>query len=273
MKAHIGVYAALAVLLSGAAAQAEGLSPAESDPRAIMQAVFNRSTGNSSVSQTEMTISLEADSPRVRKMRRWSRKFEGGTKALVIIEEPADLKNTAFLNLDYDDGARDDDQWLYLPALHRAKRIGSSGRSGSFMGSDFSYADLSRTDPADYDFKLIEPSTSVDGEDCWLIEATPRTDKAKEETGYLKKHVWVSKAKTMEVQIKAWVIRGKSLKYIKLSDIRQVQGIWTAHQIEGRTVSRDKLVSRTVVRTLGIKYDDPSVKDDLFTERRLEQGL
>jgi len=272
MNARFTLLGGFATVLLGAAPPA-ALSPSESDPRVIMQAVFNRATGDTAAFQTEMTIHVEGDSARVRKMRRWFRKFGGGTKGLTIFEEPADLRNTAFLNIDYDDGARGDDQWLYLPALHRAKRISSSGRSDSFLGSDFSYADMSRSDPNDYDFKVLEPSVQVDGDDCWLIEATPRTSKAKEETGYLKKHVWVSKKTAVERQIKAWVIRGKKLKYIKVGDVRQVQGIWTAHQIEGRTMSGDKLLSSTVVRTLAVKYNDPSISDDLFTERRLEQGL
>jgi hypothetical protein len=254
-------------------AQAAPLAPTETDPLAIMKAVFDRNTGTNASMKTDLTIYVEGDSARQRKLRRWSKKFQGGTKTFMVFEEPADLRNTSFLSVDYDDGGKSDDQWLYLPALHRPKRITSSGRADSFMGSDFTYADLSRSDPNDYELKLVDPAAKVDGEECWVIEATPKTARVKEETGYLKKQVWVSKAKGMELQVKAWVIQGKKLKYLKMSDVRQVQGVWTAHQLEGRTLAQDKLLSRSVVQSAQVKYDDPAVTDDLFTERRLEQGL
>ena len=52
------------------------------------------------------------------------------------------MKNTGFLTYDYDASGKDDDQWLYLPALGKTKRIASSDQSGAFMGSDFNYSDL-----------------------------------------------------------------------------------------------------------------------------------
>ena len=61
----------------------------------------------------------------------------------MIFESPSDVQNTGLLSVDYD-GAKDDDQWLYLPSLHKATRISSGDKSGSFMGTDFTYSDMTQ---------------------------------------------------------------------------------------------------------------------------------
>ena len=85
------------------------------------------------------------------------------------------------------------------------------------MGTDLSYSDMTKTDPKHYDYEIVEQSAKVAGEDCWLIESRPKTAKAKKETGYIKSHVWVSKAKLTAMQVKSWVRKGKKLKYIQFA--------------------------------------------------------
>ena len=74
--------------------------------------------------------------------------------------------DTGFLTYDYDDPVRDDDQWLYLPALKKTKRIATGDKSGSFMGSDFSYADLTSRELDRYDFRLMKQA-EVNGVAVW----------------------------------------------------------------------------------------------------------
>jgi hypothetical protein len=199
--------------------------------------------------------------------------FKGGSRTLTFFESPADVRGTGLLSIDYDNGAKSDDQWLYLPSVHRPTRIATSGKTGAFMGSDLSYADLTKPDPADYDFKLVEQSVKVDGEDTWLIESTPKSERARTETGYLKSQIWVSKQKLLPVQSKAWLREGQKLKYMKMTDIRKVDGIWTVFTITARTVRAGKVESETVLRNLSLKYNDPTVIESELNERRLEQGL
>jgi hypothetical protein len=191
----------------------------------------------------------------------------------MLFESPAEDRGTGLLSIDYDDGAKDDDQWLFLPSLAKSTRISGSGKSGSFLGSDLSYADMTQKDPKNYEYKLIEQDAKVGGESCWLIEATPKTAKEKEETGYVKSHVWVSKDKLMPLQVKAWVAAGKKLKLLKFADIEKVDGTWTAKKLMVRTMSGDKAESTTILTWAGLRYNDPDVKADDFTERRLEKGL
>ncbi len=268
--------AALAALLVSGPARAGGsaaVAPTETDARVIMEAVHARPTGDRLSARMQMTILDPSGSKRVRVVQTRSKKFPGGTRQLILFESPADVRGTGLLTVDYDAGDKVDDQWLYLPSLHKPTRISSGDKSGAFMGSDISFADMTKQDPAQYDFKLVNGDAKVGGEAAWLIESRPRTKKAQEETGYVKSLVWVSKDKLMVLQVKSWVRKGRKLKFMKFSKIRQVGGVWFAHKISARTTQAKKVLSTTVLSFAGVKMDDPSVKDADFTTRRLEQGL
>ena len=184
----------------------------------------------------------------------------------MVFDKPADVAGTSLLSIDYDDSSRDDDQWLFLPSLKKTTRISSGDRSGSFMGTDLSYADMTRSDTTQYDYAILKQSVTVAGEDCWLMEARPKTQKAKDETGYVKVNMWVSKSKLLAMQIKAWVREGRKLKYIKFDDFKMLGGQWTAQKISARTVRGRKVQSTTVIQFLDMTADNPDVKPTLFDQ-------
>lgn len=101
--------------------------------------------------------------------------IDDGDKSLVIFDNPADVKGTALLSFAHFSG--DDDQWLYLPALKRVKRIASSNQSGSFMGSEFTYEDFSSDEVQKFDYKWIGEDT-VNGKKCTVIEEYPHHPKS-----------------------------------------------------------------------------------------------
>lgn len=255
-------------------AQAE-LDP--TDPRSIMSAVEDRVDGDKSKSRLVMKIIDKDGRERERVVQSRSLDFEEGTKQVMFFESPSDIRGTALLSIDYDEGERDDDQWLYLPSLHKSTRISSGEKSGSFMGTDLSFSDMTRSDPDHYDYRIVKPSVMVklDGheEECWLIESRPKTKKAREETGYVKSRVWVSKSKLMVVQIMAMIRKGKKTKYIQFEDVKQVGGAWTAHTIKARTARGKSIESTTILSFTELSYDNADVTPDLFTQSRLEQGL
>lgn len=268
--------AALAGLLMMApiAASAAPVAPETTDASAIMAAVEDRAEGDRISGRLTMTLIDKSGRQRQRVVRSWTRQFDGGTRQLMIFEGPADVANTGLLSIDYDAGDRDDDQWLFLPSLHKSTRISSGEKSGSFMGTDLSYADMTRADPKHYAYTMVDANATVDGEPAWLIESRPTSARAKDETGYLKSHLWISKSKLVPLQVKAWVIKGKRLKYIKFEDVKQLGEAWVPHKITARTVDKDgKPESTTVLQFSELRHDDPAVTDELFTERRLEQGL
>jgi outer membrane lipoprotein-sorting protein len=268
----LGIGALVAVVLIFAISPAEAIEPGEKDARKIAQAVADRETGDKQVAHVVMTLTDASGRTRQRIMRMWALNFEGGAKTMMIFESPADVRNTGLLSIDYD-GGKDDDQWLYLPSLHKTTRISTSGKAGSFVGTDISYADMTSRDVDAYDYTMVQDSVNVDGEACWLIESRPRTANEQEATGYLKTQSWISKEKLIPLQAKMWVREGKKLKYMKFGDVRKVDNIWTAHTLSVRTVKNGKVESTTVMQFKSLEFNNPSVSDSTFSERRLEQGI
>ncbi|MDJ0762481.1 MAG: outer membrane lipoprotein-sorting protein [Myxococcota bacterium] len=263
----------LTVALVTMSTEARALDPNTSDPRKIAQAMEDRDDGDKVLSKVSMTLIDSSGRKRERVLYSKSLEFNGGRKMLMLFESPPDMRNTGLLSIDYDEGAKDDDQWLYLPSLRKSTRISTSDKSGAFLGTDISYSDMTKKDIDAYDYKMIEQSMKVDNEDCWLIEARPKTAKEQKETGYLKSHYWISKSKLMPIQAKIWVKEGRKLKYMKFDDIRKVDDIWTAHRLTVRTLKNGKVESTTVMMYHSLKYNQASVTDAEFTERRLEKGL
>ncbi|MBD90007.1 MAG: outer membrane lipoprotein-sorting protein [Deltaproteobacteria bacterium] len=263
----------LTLFVGATPTQAHAVSPTETDPQAIMDAVEAIDAPDKVRSRIAMKVMDGAGRERTRVVQSIAMNFNEGSKQLMLFEEPADVRNTGLLSIDYDDGGQDDDQWLYLPSLKKSTRISSSGKSGSFMGTDLSYSDMTKQDPTHYDYEIVEQSAKVAGEECWLIESRPKTAKAKKETGYIKSHVWVSKAKLTALQIKSWVRKGKKLKYIQFADIKKIGGVWTPHKIMAQTKRGSKVESKTLILFKEYAVNQADVTEARFTQRQLEQGL
>ncbi len=112
---------------------------------------------------------------------------DDGDKSLIIFNKPRDVKGTAFLSYSHKTGA--DDQWLYLPALKRVKRIASNNRSGPFMGSEFAYEDISSQEVEKYTYKYLRDEV-YEGMDCHVVERYPVDKKS----GYTRQVVWFDQA-------------------------------------------------------------------------------
>jgi outer membrane lipoprotein-sorting protein len=142
-----------------------------------------------------MTLKNANGDTSIRKMRSKALEVVGdGDKSLTIFDKPADVKGTAFLSFTHILEA--DDQWLYLPALKRVKRISSKNKSGPFMGSEFAFEDLSSVEVAKYAYRYLKDEV-LDGEDCFVIETTPKY----QYSGYTRSVVWMSKEKYQPLKV------------------------------------------------------------------------
>jgi outer membrane lipoprotein-sorting protein len=151
---------------------------------------------------------------------------DDGDKSLTIFDQPADVKGTAFLSFTHKTGP--DDQWLYLPALKRVKRISSRNKSGPFMGSEFSYEDLSSQELEKYTYKYVRDDM-FQGMDCFVIERDP----VDEHSGYTRQEVWIDKAEYRPQQIVYYDRKNAKLKTLVFSDYRQyLDTYWRAHVME-----------------------------------------
>lgn len=148
-----------------------------------------------------------------------------GDKSLTIFDSPADVKGTAFLSFTHKSGP--DDQWLYLPALKRVKRIASRNKSGPFMGSEFAYEDLSSQEVEKYTYKYLRDE-SYEGMDCFVIERDP-VDKY---SGYTRQVVWIDKAEYRPQKIVYYDRKNSLLKTLTFADYRQfLDRYWRSHDM------------------------------------------
>jgi outer membrane lipoprotein-sorting protein len=151
---------------------------------------------------------------------------DDGDKSLTIFDSPKDVKGTAFLNYTHKQG--DDDQWLYLPALKRVKRISSRNKSGSFMGSEFSYEDISSQEVEKYNYKWLRDET-YEGNDCFVSERYPVD---KKNSGYSRQVTWLDKQEYRVWKVEYYDRKNMHLKTLTMRNHQQYDGkFWRALEL------------------------------------------
>jgi outer membrane lipoprotein-sorting protein len=189
------------------------------------------------------------------------------SKLIVRFSAPADIKGTSFLQVEHIDG--DDDLWIYLPALKKSRRLVANNKKDSFVGSDFSYGDISLPKVDQYNHTLLR-SEKVDGFDCFVVESVPANDTVRANSGYSKKVTWVRSDNFVETKVEYYDLAGRLWKTQKVTKHEQVEpqkARWfplhremTNHQNGHRTVIAMSKV------TPGI-----TVPDETFTTRYIER--
>jgi hypothetical protein len=256
-----------ALCLSGSA---PAMAQVELSAEEIMRRVDARDDGDRSIRDLDMTLIDKNDNRRVRRIRAYSRDVGEDIHTIMFFLEPADVKDTGFLTYDYD-AEKDDDQWLYLPALRKTKRIASSDKSGSFMGSDFSYADLTTREVENYDWTLMK-ETEVRGDPVWQIQGIPRTQDEIDETGYLKSILFVRKDNYVVIRSVNWLEKAGRLKYMDVKKLEQIDGIWVTTEIHMTTKKGRETLHKTILKLYNVRFGQ-DLDADFFSVRQLEKGL
>jgi len=189
--------------------------------------------------------------------KRWT--FErlgahGQSKAVLRFTAPAEVKGVAILIVNHSDRASD--QWMWTPALERDRRIALQDRSTRFFGTDFSFEDLEERDVDQYSYASLGEA-SVDGAGCWKIQSTPKESKSSQ---YTRSIVWIRKDNYTFARIENFV-KDQVVRRLSYTDIQNVQGIWTARQLEMVDLRRG---SRTRLSLDKLEYNVP-FKDEDFT--------
>jgi len=189
--------------------------------------------------------------------KRWTMErlgAHGESKAVLRFTVPAEVKGVALLIVNHPDRASD--QWMWTPAIERDRRIALQDRSTRFFGTDFSFEDLEERDVNQYDYALAGDET-VDGADCWKIASTPRESKSSQ---YTRSVVWIRKDNYAFARIENYV-KEQAVRRLNYSNIQNVQGIWTARQLEMSDLRRG---SRTRLTLDKLEYN-VALKDENFT--------
>jgi hypothetical protein len=258
-----------------AAALGLGLLPvipsADAAPSAseIMNKVAEARKLDGSEAVVTMKIINESGQTRERKLSMATKLYDSGKteKRIYRFLEPADVKGTGLLVFDYE--SKSDDIWVYLPALRKTRRIMSSERSKSFMGSEFSYGDFNIPSVSDYDLTLVKEE-SAGGEDCYVVDLVPKSSEVKESEGYSKKTYWVSKSKFAVRKGLYYDLEGKLLKELSTSDIKLLDSAKNRYRAMKMEMV-NKQNGRKSVFTTDKVASAPGTDDEYFTTRYLER--
>lgn len=266
----LAAIAGLAWLFGPSAPAAAADDPAA---RAVMERVDVRDDGDNETADMEMILIDKSGAERHRAIKYFSKDKGEDTLRMMFFLEPADVRDTGFLTWDYDAPDRDDDQWLYLPALKKTKRIAASDKSGAFMGSDLNYADMTSRTLSDYDFNFYKKrrEMQIDGHRVWIVEAVPRSRRVIEETGYRKSLIFVRDDIDVVIRGISWEASGGYIKYMEVKQLDRIEGIWVATETHVKRTLGRQTIHRTVLRWHNVRFNQP-LGYDFFTTRQLEKG-
>jgi len=184
---------------------------------------------------------------------------EGGNqKYWTYFLEPGDVRRTTFMV--WKDAEKDDSRWFYIPAIDLVRRISANDKGSSFVGSDFSYEDVSGRHWTDDNHTLLREE-AVDGRDFYVIESIP-----KEKDAFAKKLSWISKDRMLPEREEYYDKKGKHVRTFEALETKEVDGYLT---ITKRRMTNEKKSHSTLVEFREIDYDI-GVEDGLFTERYLK---
>jgi hypothetical protein len=185
----------------------------------------------------------------------------GKSKVVLRFIAPAEVKGVALLIVNHPDRASD--QWMWTPAIERDRRIALQDRSTRFFGTDFSFEDLEERDVDQYTYTL-EGVEKIDDALCWKILSTPKESRSSQYTSSL---IWVRQDNYAWVRLENFD-KSRAVRRLTYSDIQNVQGIWTARQLEMADLTRG---SRTRLTLEKLQYDLP-LEDGSFTLQALRRN-
>jgi len=225
-------------------------------------------TGSESI--ITMRIVNKRGKERIRKISSMSKSdLEVGIeKRLIIFVAPADVKGTGMLIFDHE--RKDDNMWLYMPALRKTRRIVSRDKSKSFMGSEFTNADISTPNIDEYQYSLLGAEI-LDDTDCWQIEAFPRDEEVADVYGYSRKIICIGKKDFVARRVVYYDYDGEIWKELLARNIQLMDEKNKKYQALEITMVNKQNGRKSIMKFDQIQYN-PDVEDEYFTIRYLEKA-
>ena len=229
----------------------------------IVKKAYDLPTGDDQTSVLTMTLTNKSGQIRVRKIQQYTKQIGDIEKSIMFFMSPADVKNTSFMNWSYDTD-KSDDQWIYLPALKKVKRISSDSKNDYFMGSDFTYDDLGdRKLDADV-HKLLKQET-LNGKACYVVESVSKD----EDYMYSKTKTWIRKDNFVGMKKEFYDEDGDLLKILTLKKVEKISGLWIRTHSEMKNVQKNHKTSM-VLSNIKVNSGVPTTK---FSERMMMRGM
>jgi hypothetical protein len=237
----------------------------------IMRNVVARDEGRWVTRNIRLELIDRRGATRIEETRSFRRYYGAEKRTVLFYTQPTNVRDTAFLTYDYPESDRDDDQWLYLPALRKVRRISASDRGDYFLGTDLTYEEIkkeNKVELSDYRFQTTGREI-VDGVECFVVESVPVNEEIAEELGYSKVVSRVDPAIWMSRKVDYWDRNGNHLKTLHNRQIAQIDGIWTVLELY---VENHKTGHKTRLTFSDNDYAT-EVKDEMFEQGRLIRGL
>lgn len=197
-------------------------------------------------------------------IEQWGEEQDSVSRSVIVFHRPASVQHTRFLSLENPD--RDDDQWIYLPALKRVRRIAASEGEDSFMGTEFSYDDLKSREAEDFRHRITGEGVILDYP-CWIIESTPKPET---DSNYGRIRHWVTKDPEVRSDLKMELYdeEGRLAKSFIVEKLELIDGYWTPTSAVMLN-ERNGRATRLIQERLEL---DRGVNPRRFTTRFLETG-
>lgn len=215
-------------LLAATPARADGMTAAQ-----IVENVGARVEADNVTRLIDMTLTSRSGKEKKRKAKSLRVQTEDERRSLVVFQKPSNIKGTAFLTYNYPEAGKSDDQWLYLPAMRKSRRISGASRGQYFMGTDFTYEDMkseSKFDETDYDFTLIGEAEQ-DGVTVYELKGVPVSKEIAKELGYSEFTALIDGSNWVFREQRIKDIAGNDLKTIFFEEVHEVDGIWAIGRI------------------------------------------
>ena len=262
----LAVLVGTGLVLSASEAPAQTLSGLE-----VMQRVEARDDGEHVTRSFTLELTDRNGSTRVEETVGFRQDFGDERRSIIFYTEPTNVRGTGFLTFDYPNPGVDDDQWLYLPALRRVRRISASDRGDYFLGTDFTYEEIKqeqKVELSDYTFEAIG-TEMVDGVETVVVEGIP-VDEAIADELRQSRAVWrVDPNIWMSRLTDYYDINGNHVRTVRLERVERIDGIDTAMQV----FVENHLTGHSTRLTFADVDYEAAVDAQLFSQARLRRGL
>jgi hypothetical protein len=237
------------------------------DAEAIVDKSRNRISADTILTRSRMAVAAKDGSVSNRIIDQYSKDGSRGENRVAVefkhSGNPASIINTRFLTIENQNG--NDEQWIFLPALGKVRRIAASEGSGSFVGTDLSYSDIASANrKAGLDTHRIAREEEFRGKPCYVIESVPKDSSYQ----YSKMIQWIDRDSSVNYKIELYDKRGTHVKTMEILELRDVQG-----RLSPMVTKMSSLADRTstTITVDRLEYDSP-IPESVFTPRYLETG-
>lgn len=250
---------------------AGSLWPQEMTGKDVMRKQKELHNVQSETGNEAMLLVDEKGGKEKRLLKRYTKTFGDDIhRYLLFFLKPADIRGTALLT--WENKARENDQWLYLPAHKKMQRIAKGCKKNYFMGTDFTYEDMDPENIDSFNYTILRTETincDKKPQACWVIESVPADQETAKDSGYQKRVMWIDKLHYNTLKVVYYDHRGRKMKTQTNYAFQNIEGtVWRAKKIlMDHHLKRHKTF--TLVTDLAI---NTAVEDNMFVERYILSG-